>query len=257
MAGSARHERFLHTPRYLVRRRTTLDALRLMPAGSFLEAGCGRGELLPWLDELGFSGIGLEISEAVLPVARAAAQRLAPRVSVVDSLDTLEGRLFDYLFSFEVLEHLEDDDHWLAAWLEHLTSEGRLVLTVPAHMRLWTSADDAVGHLRRYERADILALLRRHDLEVEILWSFGYPLVLVTRPLRNLFYRVRIPSLRNRSAMDRTLESSKDSTIRVPRLVRGIARSGIELAAWLFYVLGKPLRRTDYGDGYLVVARRR
>ena len=256
MTARKRDGKPIHTPRYLLRRRIILSALRPLDRGTFLEVGCGRGELLAWLDRLGFTGVGLEISDVVLPLAHAAAAPLAPRIAIAESLDDLKGRQFDYLMSFEVLEHIEDDRGLLSQWLEHLAQDGRFVCTVPAHMKLWSSSDESVGHVRRYERDDLVALLSDVGLDVEKIWVYGYPLVLFTGPLRDLFYRVRGRNRDERSAMDRTLTSSTDSTFGIPGSMRSLARAAIEVLGFVFHYLGLPLRRTDFGDGYLVIAKR-
>lgn len=257
MTTEERSESPIHTPRYLLRRRTILAALRSMTPGTFLEVGCGRGELLPWLDKLGFRGVGLEISDVALPTAHAAAAPLAPRIEIAESLDAVSGRQFDYLMSFEVLEHIEDDSGLLSEWLECLAPDGLFVCTVPAHMKLWSSSDESVGHVRRYERDDLVTLLNDVGLDVERIWVYGYPLVLVTGPLRDLFYRIRGRNRDGRSVMDRTLTSSTDSTFGVPRSMRSLARAAVEAVGFVSFYLGVLLRRSDFGDGYFVIARRR
>jgi hypothetical protein len=42
-----------------------------------------------------------------------------------------------------------------------------LLLSVPIHMSAWTPFDDFVGHHRRYEPEDLLALLSRHGFAVQ------------------------------------------------------------------------------------------
>ena len=45
-------------------------------------------------------------------------------IQVVESLDELPGEAFDYLFAFEVLEHIEADLDVLSAWATHLKPGG-------------------------------------------------------------------------------------------------------------------------------------
>lgn len=256
MMSPPNRESSIHTPRYLLRRHLVLHVLERMAPGSFLEVGCGRGELLPWLDRLGYRGVGLEISTEVLPIAQAAVAGLDSRVRVLGDLADVAGREFDYVLSFEVLEHIEDDHGELRRWLEHLRPGGTFVCTVPAHMKLWSASDEAVGHVRRYERGELVALLENSGLHVEMLWSYGYPLVLLTGPLRHLFHRLRQRRWMDKPTMTRTLGSSCDSTVRIPRVLSWAARMLVSGVGVLFHHLGRPLRRTDHGDGYLVVARK-
>ncbi len=248
------HAEDVHTPRYIVRKRTVRSIVRNLPAGQFLEMGCGRGEMFTMLHAAGHHGVAVEISESVFPLAVAAARPLQPDIEVVASLDAVTGRKFDYLLAFEVLEHIEDDHGHLNEWADYLRPGGVAVITVPAHKKLWTAADDAVGHIRRYERDDLVALLESNGLKVLEIKAFGYPLVLVTRPLRHLQHRLRRKS--SMSTQERTLDSSLDSTLGAPRRIKSLLRIVVEVISTGFYFLGLPLRHTDYGDGYLVVAER-
>ncbi len=120
-------------------------------------------------------------------------------------------------------------------------------------MKLWSAADEGVGHVRRYEREDLISLLEAVGLEPISINSFGYPLVLITRPLRHFYYRLRPVGV---TSVERTKNSSLDSTLPAAAPLRPLARALMSLTAAVFYYLGVPLTRTDFGDGYLVVARR-
>lgn len=55
----------------------------------------------------------------------------------------------------DVIEHLDDPGGALAEAARVLGPGGRLVVTVPAHAWLWSSADERLGHVRRYDRASV------------------------------------------------------------------------------------------------------
>lgn len=67
------------------------------------------------------------------------------------------GESFDTILYLDVLEHIEDDTVELAAALERLRPDGRLVIFVPAHNVLFSPFDAAIGHHRRYS----MTMLRR------------------------------------------------------------------------------------------------
>lgn len=75
---------------------------------------------------------------------------------------TLEGRedydQFDTLLYIDVLEHIEDDKGELARAILHLRPGGRLVVLSPAHQRLFSEFDRAIGHFRRYTRRSLNAI---------------------------------------------------------------------------------------------------
>lgn len=246
----------MHTPRYLLRRRIILHLLRRYPPGRFLEIGCGRGELMPWLARLGFDGVGLELSQDVLPLARDAVKAYEPRLAVVDRPEEIGGERFRYVFAFEVLEHIEDDAAALKEWGAWVQEGGMLILSVPAHMRKWTAADEVGGHFRRYERDGLRRLLESCGYRIDVFWNYGFPLTSVTSRLRGLVYRSRLRGLEGIDRQERTLRSSLESTQTVRRgaATLGFLVGGIAAGA---HLLQLPFRGLDVGDGYLVACRMR
>jgi SAM-dependent methyltransferase len=83
--------------------------------------------------------------------------------------ETIRGRLFDYVFCFDVLEHITKDD--LA--LDHLrqiaevSRAGKLFLRVPALPWIYGANDAAIGHCRRYTAKSLKGQLEKHGLHVE------------------------------------------------------------------------------------------
>jgi SAM-dependent methyltransferase len=243
----------IHTPGYLLRRRIVLHCLRGEAPGRLLEIGCGRGDLLAQLAARGWTGTGLEISPEAADVARQALAPHGARVRVVgDPREVAET--YPLVLATEVLEHVEKDAAELRRWREWVAPGGRLLLTVPAHARYWTTADEFVGHYRRYERGPLRRLVNEAGFEVEQLWSFGFPLTAATVPLRGLAYRRRIERVRALGRDARGLGSSFDST----RAVRGGAAlaQGMEALGLAFHLLQLPFVRTDLGASYLVSCRR-
>ena len=89
----------------------------------------------------------------------------------------------DYVFSLNVMEHIEDDAEMFRAIRRRLRAGGRLYLYVPAFPVLYSSMDRKVGHYRRYrvrglgrklERAGFRVLLRAICRQPGI---FHYPFV--------------------------------------------------------------------------------
>jgi SAM-dependent methyltransferase len=99
----------------------------------------------------------------------------------VDDLDELGGEGFDYLFAFEVLEHIEHDLDALQEWTERLKPWGRLLVSVPGHQRKYGPEDASVGHVRRHEREDLKELLVDAGNERIEIFNYGFPLGNMTR----------------------------------------------------------------------------
>jgi SAM-dependent methyltransferase len=71
-----------------------------------------------------------------------------------------------YIYSLNVLEHIEDDSRALRQIAQKLAPGGRLLVYVPAFDLLFSSMDRKVGHHRRYRRAQLVALVQQTGLEV-------------------------------------------------------------------------------------------
>jgi dolichyl-phosphate beta-glucosyltransferase len=69
----------------------------------------------------------------------------------------------------DVIEHLADPVPTIREAAHILSDDGRLLVNVPAHPRLWSAADEALGHARRYT----LRTLRRdlHRGGCEVIWA--------------------------------------------------------------------------------------
>jgi SAM-dependent methyltransferase len=94
----------------------------------------------------------------------------------------------DYIYSSNVLEHIEDDVRALRTLRAKLRPGGRLFLYVPAFQSLFSSLDEAVGHHRRYTAASLGARLREAGFEVEDTYYadfFGYFATLLFKRLGN------------------------------------------------------------------------
>lgn len=169
-------------PRFLLRRAAVLARMRTLPRGRVLEIGCGAGSLLADLADLGFECSAVETSAD----ARGLASRMLadhPGISVQDAVRDEWAGHFDYLLSFEVLEHIDADIAALAAWMRCLRPGGRLLLSVPAHATRWTATDVWAGHVRRYDRAGFIALAERAGARVERCDNYGFPVSNLIEPL--------------------------------------------------------------------------
>ena len=128
------------------------DALKIIGGDSFLEIGCGGGQISKFLCDRGMSGVGVDFSKAAIT---ASGEKLADHIAA-GRYRLVEGDAFDLPadfakvdlgISYMVMEHVEDD---------------------------------TVGHLRRYERQDMIAVMNKAGLADVDVWSVGVPIGNIT-----------------------------------------------------------------------------
>jgi 2-polyprenyl-3-methyl-5-hydroxy-6-metoxy-1,4-benzoquinol methylase len=96
---------------------------------------------------------------------------------------------YDLVTGFDVLEHIEDDRSAMADIADVLRPGGILLLTVPAHPRLWSDHDEIHDHFRRYRPGEVESLARASGLDVRFSSPFQtllFPLFLAERLVRRL-----------------------------------------------------------------------
>ncbi|MGC9319260.1 MAG: class I SAM-dependent methyltransferase [Armatimonadota bacterium] len=171
-----------------------------------LDAGCGTGGTLTALQDLG-NVWGCDISHQALTLARTRGLSDLGLCSVTAL--GFEDASFDVVVSCDVLEHVQRDALAVREMARVLRPGGLLVVTVPAHMFLWSEHDEALEHLRRYEPAAFRELLEGAGLRVEKMTeavALALPAVLLYRVWRRLSGRegrprtslVRLPRPLNR-----------------------------------------------------------
>jgi SAM-dependent methyltransferase len=70
-------------------------------------------------------------------------------------------------YTFNVLEHIEDDRAALRELRQAIQPGGSLIVYVPAFPMLYTSMDRKVGHFRRYRRRDLIDTVVDAGFDVE------------------------------------------------------------------------------------------
>ena len=141
-------------------------------ARTFLEVGCGTGQVLRALNQTmpSLRMTGLEASFAGL---RFMLERV-PRLQAVQAVATAlpyESE-FDVVGAFDLLEHIPDHAAAMAEIVRSVKPGGGVLLTVPQHPRLWSALDRYSGHQRRYTRRGLTSLVRTSGLDLLFATSF-------------------------------------------------------------------------------------
>jgi len=141
-------------------------------AQSLLEVGCGTGQVLRAL-AAAFPGARLHGSELFLEGLAFARDR-APGAQLMqmDATNIPFEDEFDVIGAFDVVEHIEDDERVLSRMHRALKRGGGAIFTVPQHPWLWSEQDVLACHVRRYERGELEAKLRKCGFRVVHSTSF-------------------------------------------------------------------------------------
>ena len=93
----------------------------------------------------------------------------------VGAFETLEfsDTRFDLICLFDVIEHIPNDQTVFSKVSHLLTDGGTLVFSVPLYAHAWTPFDTLVGHYRRYDPMDLLALIDQHEFDLQRSTAYG------------------------------------------------------------------------------------
>ena len=95
-------------------------------------------------------------------------------IAMSGGIDTLPFAIgIDLVCAFDVIEHVEDDRRVFSEVSRVLKDDGILIFSVPLHADRWTEFDNWVGHARRYEPPDLLAIMAGNQLELKRSAAFG------------------------------------------------------------------------------------
>ncbi len=83
---------------------------------------------------------------------------------------------YDTIMYLNVLEHIADDKNEIVNAYKKLNKGGHLIILVPAHNKLFSKFDEAVGHFKRYEIEFFKKIFIEGSLTKKLLFldSMGY-----------------------------------------------------------------------------------
>jgi len=179
---------------------------------NILEVACGAGGITLPLARLGARIRALDIDAADIAALKSRAQALQFAnldASVEDAFGFRTDKRFDVVVASEVIEHVLDPDALLANIVRHMAPGGLLIVTTPNgygpwelsnyvrphHVaRRWNWLRRAAGkppyvagtgpdHCQHYTRGRLVAMFRRHDLDVHRFMNFDFVLT-ISKSLR-------------------------------------------------------------------------
>ena len=135
------------------------------PEGYLLDVGGGNGFVSSAIERSGMSVVLVEPGEKGIQNAK---KRGVSKL-VCSSLEDMKIKDLSIpaIGLFDVLEHIENDNDFLAQIHKILIVGGRIYLTVPAYDILWSNEDIYAGHFRRYDLKKIKSMLQRAGFIIE------------------------------------------------------------------------------------------
>lgn len=117
---------------------------------------------------------------------REASLIMPPTAELLADESELNGRVYDLLCAFEVIEHIEEDSTVLEGWLDYVRPGGSVLLSVPAMANRMGPWDELAGHFRRYDPDQMKQLLSNLGLVDIRITLTGFPLGFALETARNL-----------------------------------------------------------------------
>ena len=129
--------------------------------GTVLDFGAGAGTFAAPMTEAGYDIACIEPDVDLQAILRE--QGLGAHAD----LQQIGAESIDYIYTLNVLEHIEDDAATLNSLAARLRPAGRIMIYVPAFQCLFSSMDRKVGHFRRYRLGSLKTLVENSGLQVE------------------------------------------------------------------------------------------
>ena len=141
---------------------------RYQSASQLLDVGCGTGHFLKQAQKNNWQVTGVEPGND----ARKIAGNLL-RDRVFSSLDDLDGKTFNIITLWHVLEHVTDLNTYLRTLKKMLAKSGTIIVAVPnhksydaMHYKQHWAAYDVPRHLYHFDQSTLSQLFKNHNLKI-------------------------------------------------------------------------------------------
>ena len=143
---------------------------RLAGPMRILDWGCGTGGNFRMLSRFG-RVTSVDASDLSLELCRARGMSDVIKAATLQEFPVQDQ--YDLVTNFDVLEHIADDEGFLRDLHRVLTDNGHVLVTVPAYQFLWSDLDRLLGHVRRYNKRDLVRCCEKAGFTVSVASYFN------------------------------------------------------------------------------------
>jgi SAM-dependent methyltransferase len=154
-----------------------------------LDSGCGCGYILPILEQYGEVS-ALDNNENAIRYSKINFKGEIRKGDLNGEIP-YDNNTYDMILSLDVLEHIPDDKLALKNLSLLLKDSGNIIITIPAHMSLWSYHDISHMHYRRYTKKDFISIVKECGLEIEYCSYYNswlYLPIVCIRKLKNVIF---------------------------------------------------------------------
>lgn len=209
--------------------------------GTILDFGCGVGNLSIRLAMLNYLVFSYDISSLCLKVLNEKTKGKKLKIKIIKNNELSKFKeYFDCICCGEVLEHIKEEDSVLKLFWNILKKNGLCIITVPAKMKYWDIVDEMSTHFRRYEKKEIIDLLKKNGFKLKIFYCFG--------PVTFFWHKfIFIPVLKRKMLNKRKNRSFFNNFFKIEFLKK--------MLSYLFY-FDFLFLSSDIWNSYLIVAKK-
>ncbi|OYT16783.1 MAG: SAM-dependent methyltransferase [Bacteroidetes bacterium 4572_77] len=139
-------------------------------SGNVLEVGCGEGYGMKLLAPKADKYTAIDKYNTPIDASLPDIHKITFKQMTVPPFEGLQDHSFDYIVSFQVIEHIEDDDFFIRELYRLLKPGGKLILTTP---NIKMSLTRNPWHIREYTVSELEHLMKKIFESVNMQGVFG------------------------------------------------------------------------------------
>ena len=144
-------------------------------SGTVLEIGCGEGYGISELVQFSKKYIGVDKFDTYISEDIKKQNNIVFHKMEIPPLLNIEANSIDFVVTFQVIEHIQDDSYFLREIFRVLKPGGKLLLTTPNKLM---SLSRNPWHIREYTPFEMKDILRKYFVKSEVKGVYGNDIVM-------------------------------------------------------------------------------